>query len=173
MRLIRSLIAKHRQKTAGIDLSRTWHNPIHFVTCGFGLGLLPMPGTFGTLLGALVAWGLHYLPLWSYICITSLLCIAGIYLCDKVNRDLNTDDHPAAVWDEVATFPLVMIAVPFTWINLLIGFLLFRLFDIVKPGPIGWIDNNIHGGVGIMLDDVVAALASLGCLHLLIWLIHM
>lgn len=171
MQLIRSLIDKHRQKTAGIDLSRTWRDPIHFLTCGFGLGLLPMPGTFGTLLGALVAWGLHFLSLWIYIGITIVLCVLGIFLCAKVNRDLNTDDHPAAVWDEIATFPIVMIAVPFTWINLLIGFLLFRFFDIVKPGPIGWVDEHIHGGIGVMLDDVVAALASWGCLQLILLII--
>lgn len=169
---LKKLIDKHRQKTQGIDLSRTWHDPIHFITCGFGLGLLPMPGTFGTLLGALIAWGLHFLPIWLYIGTTTLLCLVGIFLCDKVNRDLNTDDHPAAVWDEVATFPIVMIAIPFTWINLLIGFLLFRFFDIVKPGPIGWIDNNIHGGAGVMLDDVAAAIVSLGFLHGILFLCH-
>ena len=162
MRWFSHLINKHRAKTAGIDLSRTWTDPIHFITCGFGLGLLPMPGTFGTLLGALLAWGLHHLSWTAYASITAILCVAGVYLCQRVNRDLNTDDHPAAVWDEIATFPIVMLGIPFTWTNLLIGFVLFRFFDIVKPGPIGWIDQHVHGGIGVMLDDVAAAVVCGG-----------
>jgi phosphatidylglycerophosphatase A len=87
------------------------------------------------------------------------------------NRDFGTQDHPAAVIDEFATFPIVMIGVPMQWHFVLAGFILFRLFDIIKPGPIGWIDKNIHGGFGAMLDDVVAAIFALIILHVILILI--
>lgn len=158
---LQNLYAKHQSKTHGVDLSRIWHDPIHFITCGFGVGVLPAPGTWGTLLGVVVYLLIHPLPLWLYLVIVALLNVAGVFLCNKVNKDLNTDDHPAAVWDEIAAFPIVMIAIPLTWYWVVIGFLLFRFFDIVKPGPIGWLDRHVHGGIGVMLDDIAAALASL------------
>ena len=157
-------------KTAGVDLSTIFKNPIHFIASGFGVGILPMPGTFGTLVGALIAWLIYPLPVWLYVVIVVILNLVGIYLCAQMNRDLGTEDHPAAAWDEVAAFPIVMIAVPFTWYYLLIGFILFRFFDIVKPGPIGWLDKNVHGGLGVVLDDVVSALVSWLILLLIVWL---
>ena len=145
-----------------------WTNPIHFIACGFGIGALPiMPGTFATIASIPLYLLLVQLPLSAYITITILLNLAGIYLCGKTNRDFGTNDHPAAVWDEIAAFPIVMIAIPPTWYTILIGVILFRIFDIWKPGPIGWIDRHIHGGLGVMLDDVAAALVSLAILHLI------
>lgn len=167
---LKKISNKQLLKTHNVDLSRIWRDPIHFIACGFGAGALPAPGTWGTLLGVLVYLLIHPLPLWLYIIIVLLLNIAGVFLCAKVNKDLKTTDHPAAVWDEIATFPIVMIAVPLTWYWLIIGFLLFRFFDIVKPGPISWIDSHIHGGIGIMLDDIAAALASLLVLQIFIHL---
>lgn len=167
---LKSIYHKQQRKTQGVDLSRIWHDPIHFIACGFGVGVLPAPGTWGTLLGVVIYLLLHPLPLWLYLVIVALLNITGVFLCAKVNNDLNTDDHPAAVWDEIAAFPIVMIAVPLTWYWLVIGFVLFRFFDIVKPGPISWIDKHVHGGIGVMLDDIVAALVSLAVLQLLIHL---
>lgn len=140
-------------------LQSVWKNPIHFVACGFGVGTIPIiPGTFGTLVGVVLYLMLVRLPLVAYLIITIILLIAGIYLCERTNRDLGTEDHPAAVWDEIASFPIVMIAIPFTWYYLLMGFVLFRIFDIWKPWPIRWFDRNVHGGFGVMLDDVIAAL---------------
>lgn len=165
---IKNIYHKQQQKTQGVDLSRIWRDPIHFITCGFGVGMLPAPGTWGTLLGVVIYLLIHPSPLWLYLVIVILLNVAGVFLCEKVNKDLHTDDHPAAVWDEIATFPIVMIAVPLTWYWVVIGFLLFRFFDIVKPGPIGWIDNHVHGGIGIMLDDIAAAVVSLAFLQLFV-----
>ena len=143
-----------------------WTNPIHFIACGFGTGLLPIfPGTWGTLAAIPLYLILVKFSLWFYIFVTIILNFAGIWLCGIVNRDFGTDDHPAAVWDEIAAFLIVMIAVPPKWYYLVIGFLLFRLFDIWKPWPIRWIDQNVHGGLGVMLDDIVAALVSLLLLH--------
>lgn len=150
------------------SLQSIWENPIHFVACGFGIGALPvMPGTFGTLGGVVLYLILSRLPLWAYIVVAMVLLIVGFLICDITNRDFGTDDHPAAVWDEIIGFLFVMIAVPKTWYFVLIGFVLFRIFDIWKPWPIRWIDRNIHGGIGVMLDDVVAAAFSLIILQIL------
>lgn len=138
-----------------------WNDPWIFIACGFGIGTLPiMPGTYATLVSALLYVFLVKLPLIVYLIITIGFNAAGIWLCGKANQAFGTDDHPAAVWDEIAAFLIVMIAVPFTWYYLLLGVILFRVFDIWKPGPIGWLDKNIHGGLGVMLDDIAAAVAS-------------
>jgi phosphatidylglycerophosphatase A len=155
-------------KSEKIDFRSVWTNPIHFIACGFGVGLIPiMPGTFGTMLGVLFYLILIKLPFLFFLFMVLLMNIAGIYLCGKVNKDLNTQDHPAAVWDEIAAFPIVMLATPPTWYYILIGFILFRFFDILKPFPISYLDKNIHGGFGVMLDDIVAALISCGILLLI------
>jgi len=141
-------------------------HPVYFIGCGFGIGLLPwMPGTWATLAAVPLVIALSSLPILHYLLIVVAMIVAGIYLCGKTNRDLGYDDHPAVVWDEIATFPLAMLGIPITWYYLLTGFALFRIFDILKPGPIGYVDRHWHGGVGIMLDDVLAALATLGLLH--------
>ena len=147
-----------------------WTDPVQFIACGFGVGAFPiMPGTVGTLAALPIYFILIKFSLITYLVVTLLLNVVGIYLCGKTNERFNTQDHPAAVWDEIATFPIVMIAVPATWYYLLIGFVLFRFFDIVKPGPIGWIDKNVHGGLGVMLDDIVAAIFSLAILQVIVW----
>ena len=149
-----------------------WTNPILFIACGFGVGTLPgMPGTFGTMAAIPIYFLLQPLPLWAYIAIVVIMNIVGVWLCGAANRHFGTDDHPAAVWDEIAAFPIVLIATPPHWYLIAIGFVLFRFFDIIKPGPIGWIDRNIHGGLGVMLDDIVAALVSLIILQLLMLII--
>ncbi len=160
-----------RSKNTKINSRSVWTNPIHFIACGFGIGLIPiMPGTFGTMVGVLFYLILMQFSLPVYLFWVLVMNIAGIYLCGKVNRDFKTEDHPAAVWDEIAAFPIVMIAVPFTWYYLLIGFVLFRFFDIIKPFPISYIDKHVHGGFGVMLDDVVAALFSWLILTLITWI---
>lgn len=154
-----------------IDFRSVWTNPIHFIACGFGVGLSPiMPGTCGTLVGVIFYLMLVQLPFTIFIGAIIIMNIAGIYLCGKTNRDFNTLDHPAAVWDEIAAFPIVMIAVPTTWYYILIGFILFRIFDIAKPFPISWLDKNIHGGIGVMLDDIAAAIFSWLILMLIVWI---
>lgn len=166
-RLINYFPLKNKQPFGNI-----WHNPVHIIACGFGIGLIPVaPGTFATCAAVLLYLFLIKLPLWCYILITLILILIGIPLCGITNRDFGTDDHPAAVWDEIATFPVVMIGIPFTWYYLLLGFILFRFFDIVKPSFIGWIDHHIHGGLGVMLDDLAAAICSLIILHLLTFII--
>ncbi|EKD44859.1 MAG: hypothetical protein ACD_70C00203G0002 [uncultured bacterium] len=140
-----------------------WTNPIHFIACGFGIGSFPFfPGTLATLAAIpFTIIMLSHLTIILYFIVCAVLFFVGVYCCGVTNRDFKTDDHPTACFDEIATFPIVMAGVPCTWYFLLIGFLLFRFFDIVKPFPICWIDQNIHGGIGVMLDDLLAAIFSL------------
>lgn len=132
-------------------------NPIHFLAFGFGSGLAPKaPGTFGTL-AAIPVWYLFaQLPLWGYLLATLAVIAIGPWLCGRTSRDMGVHDHGGIVWDEIAGFLVTMIAAPVSWPALLLGFLLFRFFDVIKPWPIGWLDRRVHGGTGIMLDDLLA-----------------
>ena len=155
------------------SLRTIWTNPIHFTACAFGFGALPwMPGTWATLAAIPLVIALKHFPEWLYVLVTIILVLAGIYLCEVFNRDIGTDDHPACAWDELASFLIVMIGAPTTAFYLILGFSLFRGFDILKPWPIRWCDRNIHGGIGVMLDDVLAALFSLAILHGMLWLLR-
>jgi phosphatidylglycerophosphatase A len=91
-------------------------------------------------------------------------------LCGRTSRDLGVHDHGGIVWDEFVGYWITMIAVPVDWVWALAGFILFRLFDILKPWPIGPVDKRVHGGLGIMLDDVLAGVMAAAVLHGLIWL---
>ena len=134
-------------------------NPLHFLAFGFGSGLSPKaPGTAGTLVAVLLWPLLAELPLSIYLAIVAVVSVTGFYLCGKTASDLGVHDHPGIVWDEIAGFWLAMTAIPVTWYWMLLGFILFRLFDIWKPWPIGWFDRQVDGGVGIMLDDLIAGL---------------
>jgi phosphatidylglycerophosphatase A len=149
-------------------------NPVHFLALGFGTGLLPIaPGTWGTLVTIPIYWILMELgislPIYLLICL--LMFLAGIGLCARTTADAGVHDHGAIVWDEMVGYLLTMTLLPFTWTWIIAGFFVFRIFDVLKPWPINWVDRNIHGGFGIMLDDVLAGLASCLVLHLVARLI--
>jgi len=134
-------------------------NPIHALSLGFGTGLAPKaPGTFGTLVGVALYWLLCslQLSLTVYIAITVLCFVLGVWLCGYTAKALGVHDHPAIVWDEVVGYLITMTFAPSGWLWMLIGSALFRLFDIWKPWPIRVIDRSVHGGFGIMFDDVLA-----------------
>jgi len=134
-------------------------NPVHLLAFGFGSGLMPKaPGTAGTVAAILPWLWLSQQSLTTYLIVLSVAIIIGIYLCDKTSRDLGVHDHSGIVWDEFCGLWLTMIAVPATWQWLLLGFMLFRFFDIIKPWPINWLDKKIPGGLGIMVDDLLAGL---------------
>lgn len=147
-------------------------NPIHFLALGFGSGLSPiMPGTCGTVVALPLVYLLSLTSLSTYIVITLVVSVLGIWLCGRTAKDMQVHDHGAIVWDEVAGMLISMIAVPVNAWTLLLGFVFFRLFDIVKPWPISVLDKRLHGGLGIMLDDIVAGIFALACVHLLlVWL---
>lgn len=141
-------------------------DPNMLLAFGFGSGLSRiMPGTAGTLAAIPFYFLLSALPLWLYIVIVAACCVWGIYLCAYAAKKIGVHDHGGIVWDEFVGFWITMIAVPSGWQWLLAGFVLFRVFDMVKPWPISWLDRRVHGGLGIMLDDVVAGVMALVCLH--------
>ncbi len=141
-------------------------NPVHFLALGFGSGLAPKaPGTFGTIAAIPVVFAAAYFGLIAYTVFTIIACIVGCWICGYTAKALKTHDHPAIVWDEVAGLLITLWAVPLTWTNVIIGFALFRFFDILKPWPIKWVDQKVHGGFGIMLDDILAGLMAALCLY--------
>lgn len=142
------------------------YHPMHFLGFGFGTGLSPiMPGTMGSLAAIPLLILMSPLSLMPYLFITFVAALVGISICQKVSDDLGVHDHGAIVWDEIAGMMVVFIAIPISWHSLLIGFVLFRIFDIAKPWPISFLDKNVHGGWGIMVDDLVAGIMALVCLH--------
>ena len=137
-------------------------NPVHLLAFGLGSGCVPKaPGTFGTLVAVLLYLPLSYLDLGWYLLLLAVSILLGIWLCERASRDLGVHDHPGIVWDEFAGFWLTMIAAPPGWVWIVVGFALFRLFDIWKPWPIGCLDKRVRGGLGIMLDDLVAGAFAL------------
>lgn len=143
-------------------------HPVHFLSLGMGSGLSPFaPGTAGTLLAVLLYIPLSTLPIWAYAAVLVVGSLVGVYLCEKTSTTLGGHDHPAIVWDEFLGYWLTMLFAPEGWQWILIGFVLFRLFDIWKPWPINVIDHKIKGGFGIMLDDLVAGAYALGILQVI------
>ena len=147
------------------DLQFLLSHPAHFIAGGFGSGLSPVaPGTVGTIVA---------MPCWLLITQSSLLWqlgivvsafMLGVYVSERACKKLGTHDHGSIVWDEFVGLWVALVFVPVTWLNLLLGFVLFRFFDIVKPWPIKWLDKKVGGGLGVMIDDVVAGLFAGLCL---------
>lgn len=147
-----------------------FRSPVQFLAFGFGSGLSPKaPGTMGTLAAIPLYWLLSQLPLGYYSLAIVITCVLGIWICGEASKQLGVHDHGGIVWDEFAGFFIAMWALPNSWPWVLAGFVLFRLFDIAKPWPIGPLDKKVHGGLGIMLDDVVAGIMACACLHLALW----
>ena len=133
-------------------------SPAHFIALGFGVGLVPFaPGTFGTLLALALCWALSLvLPALAIAFVAIPLFFVGVWACEVTGRNLGAADHGSMVWDEVAAFlPLAALASASVWLQLL-AFVLFRIFDIWKPPPIRFLERNVKGGLGVMVDDLVA-----------------
>ena len=145
-------------------------NPVHFLAFGLGSGLSPKaPGTMGTVAAIPFYLLMQPLSLPAYLAVLLVATLIGIWLCDKTSKDLGVHDHPGIVWDEFCGFWLTMIAAPAGWLWVLAGFTLFRVFDIVKPWPIRWLDEKVHGGLGIMVDDLLAGAFAFICLQFLVY----
>ena len=146
-------------------------NPNHFFAFGFGSGLAPRaPGTAGTLVAIPVFWVIQDLswPLYaSWLLVTFVL---GVVWCGRSSRALGVHAHGGIVWDEMVGYWLTMFFAPTGWQWMLAGFILFRFFDILKPWPIGAVDRRVHGGFGIMIDDILAAVYAWVSLQALAWL---
>lgn len=136
-----------------------WKNPLHFIAFGFGSGAIPVaPGTFGTLLAIplYLLFSLFSFPI--YLLLTILFVIGSMWICHQVSKEINVHDHQGMNLDEFAGYLVTMIHAPKGFIWILIGFVLFRVFDILKPWPIGWVDEKISGGFGMVFDDVLAGI---------------
>ncbi len=154
---------------AKVDIQQL-KDPVVLIALGLGSGLTPKaPGTAGTVVAIPLFLLMQPLPLISYVFVTTCLFIAGIWICTYAADKLGVHDHPSIVIDEIAGYLITMIAAPAGWLWIFIGFVLFRLFDALKPWPVSWFDKNIHGGIGIMLDDVVAGLMSLLVIQVLVY----
>ncbi len=159
---------------------QVFSDPVLWLAFGFGSGLSPRaPGTAGTVVALPLVWAaLAGLPGWGFVLLTALLSLVGVPICGAASSRLGVHDHGGIVWDEfaglfVTALPLALLpsfAEPL-WLQLLLAFVWFRLFDVLKPWPIRWLDRQVHGGLGIMLDDllagVFAALALWGSLLLI------
>jgi phosphatidylglycerophosphatase A len=138
--------------------ARVLRDPLHWLAFGFGAGLLPLaPGTWGSLLGVLFYWLLEPLGLAWYLTVVALFLVAGIRICGESSRRLGVHDHPGIVWDEVVGMMLSLAVVERKLVWILAAFIIFRVADIWKPWPIRDLDHRLQGGLGIMLDDVMAA----------------
>ncbi len=138
----------------------------HWLAYAGGAGLAPWaPGTWGTLAAVPLYLLLSGLPLSLYAAVVTGAFLLGVPVCGRVARELDREDPGAIVWDEVVGYLVTMAAAPRGWIWLLVGFVLFRLLDICKPWPVSWADRRLHGGLGIMTDDLLAGLGALGLLQ--------
>lgn len=135
-----------------------WSNPCHLLAVGLGSGFCPkMPGTVGTLAALPLWWLLSNSPVLLYGAVLIVAALLGIVICGRTAADLGGGDPSVIVWDEFVGLWITLWAVPTRqWQWVVIGFILFRVLDISKPWPIRWIDRSVHGGLGIMLDDILA-----------------
>lgn len=158
----------NRSKRLAIPPRRVLTDPVCLLAFGLGAGLAPKaPGTVGTLFAILLFWPMASLSLSTYLILTLLLFGVGVWLCGECEQRLGIQDHSGIVFDEFVGLLVSLAGVPLAPVPVLAGFLLFRLFDVVKPWPIRWFDRRIHGGFGIMLDDVIAGVFAWLCLFLI------
>jgi len=151
------------------DRRRLMATPAGWLATGFGSGLVPKAqGTAGSL-AAIVPWLLLHtvLDLWGWLLLIAVSFALGVRACNVAGRIIGVDDHRSLVWDEfvgqwIALLPVLMVP-GFAWV--VAGFVLFRLFDVWKPWPIAWFDRRVKGGLGVMLDDVIAGIFAAIVLH--------
>lgn len=149
---------------------------VYWLGIGLGSGMPKRaPGTWGTVGGLIVAIPLMRLGFVPFLIITIVASIIGIWVCGRTSELMNVHDDPHIVWDEwagmwITLLPFAFIGfdqlaeidgVKLDWIVILVAFILFRLFDILKPFPISWADKKVSGGLGIMLDDILAGLMAI------------
>ena len=138
------------------------------IATGFYSGYLPKaPGTWGSLVGLLLFFLLHTLSLEIYLAIVAGIFLVGTFAAGEAEKIMDHQDPCLVVIDEIVGMLVTMIAIPATPLAMALGFALFRIFDIWKPFPVGFVDQRLHGGLGIMLDDIVAGIYSLIILQLL------
>jgi phosphatidylglycerophosphatase A len=158
-------------KNTKVEARAVFTDPVNFLAFGFGTGLAPVaPGTFGSIPGVLLFWLTLGCGLYVQLGVAVALVVAGVWICGESARRIGVHDHGGIVWDEIAGMYITLFLAPVTVPGFVVAFLLFRAADIVKPWPIRDLDHRIHGGLGIMLDDLVAALYAALLLALYGWL---
>jgi len=149
-----------------------WRNPWHFIAFGFGVGTIPIaPGTFGTLIAVPFYLFLSTYSNTTYLIITILFTVFSVWLCEKVSREIHIQDHQGMCIDEIVGYLVTMLYAPYGWGWIILGFILFRIFDIWKPWPIRQIDHQMQNGFGMILDDTIAGIYSMILIQLLAWII--
>jgi len=144
------------------------HTFIMFIATGCYSGYLPKaPGTWGSLVGLLLFFLLHTLSLEIYLAVIAGIFVIGTFAAGEAEKIMDHQDPGLVVIDEIVGMLITMIAVPATPLAMALGFILFRIFDIWKPFPVNFFDQRFHGGLGIMLDDVMAGIYSLIILQVL------
>lgn len=136
-------------------------DPFVFFATGFGAGLLrPAPGTWGSALGLPFAWALSLLPLAPRLALVLAAAVIGVWICGRAAERLGVEDHGGIVWDEMVGIWFALALLPVDWYSALLAFAFFRLFDIAKPWPVSWADREIGGGLGVMVDDLIAGILA-------------
>ena len=155
------------------NLARTvLTDPVHFLAFGFGTGLAPFaPGTFGSIPGLILFWLTLDFGLYAQVGIAVALALAGIWICGESARRIGVHDHGGIVWDEIVGMYVTLFVAPVSVVGFVLAFVLFRIMDIVKPWPIRDLDHSMQGGLGIMLDDLLAALYAALLLALYGWFV--
>ena len=155
---------------------------VYWLGIGLGSGLPKRaPGTWGTVGGLIVAIPLMRLGFVPFLIITILASIVGIWICGRTSDLMGVHDDPHIVWDEWAGMWITLLPFAFIgfdqlaeidgfkldWFVILVAFILFRVFDIIKPFPISWADKKVSGGLGIMLDDILAGIMAVALMMVL------
>ncbi|AKC60400.1 phosphatidylglycerophosphatase A [Blochmannia endosymbiont of Camponotus (Colobopsis) obliquus] len=145
-------------------------NPYHLIATGFGIGMVPyMPGTLASLIAIVVWFFVSFLPYQLCFILFLLALILGLCSCHQTVKDIGIHDHRSIVWDEYIGMWCALIGVSINdWYCLIFSFLLFRVIDICKPWPIGWLDRVVKGGMGILIDDIVAGFFTSFILYIVV-----
>lgn len=160
------------ESSAGSVKPALLRSPAQCIAFGFGSGLSPLaPGTVGTIAAVPLYFLIADWSLLAYSAFVALAALFGIWVCGVASRQLGVHDHPGIVWDEFVGLWIALWAVPAQWVWVVSGFIVFRVFDIVKPWPVSAIDRRVGGGLGIMADDIVAGIMACLTLHIALWLL--
>ena len=139
---------------------------VHWVAFGAGAGLAPRaPGTAGTVVAVALYIAIGAQPPAVHALVAAAVIGLAIWACGRTARDLGVHDHPGIVLDEIAGFLVTMTALPFEWPWVVAGFVTFRILDITKPWPISLVERSVGGGLGIVLDDLMAGALACMALH--------
>lgn len=173
------------------DTATAWEKAIYWLGLGLGTGLpKKAPGTWGTVGGLMIALPMLLLGFWGFLAVVAVGCLVGSYVCGKTSKLMGVHDDPHIVFDEwvgmwISLLPSVWLLAqtqnagktgleyyhPITALLFIIPFILFRFFDIMKPPPIKWVDKNVSGGFGILIDDVLAGVMAVIFIFMLSWLL--